>query len=482
MRLQNYLKKIPYLSLISLLARKKKVNIWLVGGFLRSIYLPYPSSEMSSIDFDFCVEKNAFSVAKEFAKKTSSKFIVLDERQASFRVILKRRGKIYTYDYTLMRGANLYEDLALRDFSINTLAVNLNNKRLRIIDYFGARKDLKKKVIRVIKEEVFFDDPLRILRGFTFMANYGFRIAKRTEDAMVKFKGFLKNVSGERINEELFKILSSPFSFRTIKKMSNLRIIDEVIPYLEKTRDIYQGAYHHLDVWQHSLETLRAFEFLSKKVSAENEDIYRYLNEELAQSRKRVQILKLACLLHDIGKPFAKKEKDKRTIFHTHEKIGRDLAEEIANNLRLSFREREVLKKSIYWHLRPGYLADAVKPSPRAVYRFFRDTEDEGVGVILLSLSDWRATRGPLTDEKRRIKHEKVMFGLIDYYFKEKKKVPLPKIVDGFWVMRRFKLPPSPLVGKILKKIKEEQALGEVSNKREAYHLACRIISKLNKK
>ena len=87
------------------------------------------------------------------------------------------------------------------------------------------------------------------------------------------------------------------------------------------------------------------------------------------------------------------------------------MAEEVAQNLRLSLREREVLKKLIFWHLRPGYLADQITPSHRAIYRFFRDTKPEGVGVILLSLADWRATRGPLTNAKKRRRHEKIRAG-----------------------------------------------------------------------
>lgn len=258
--------------------------------------------------------------------------------------------------------------------------------------------------------------------------------------------------------------------------MDNSGILGEFIPYIDKARGVFQGGYHHLDVWQHSLETLRQFEIFYKRKLCKDKDILDYLNEELAQDRTRKHIIKLACLLHDIGKPFAKKQKDKKTIFHTHEKIGRDLAEEIALKLRFSLKEKEFLKKLIFWHLRPGYLAGEKKPSYRAVYRFFHDTEEEGAGVIILSLSDWRATRGVLVDEKRRKKHERIMVNLIDHYFAEKKKVPLPKILNGYDIMRRFKLSPSPLIGKILKKVKEEQALGKVSTKNEAYKTAKKII------
>jgi len=475
MDLSNFLKKIPHISLISHLARKHNLDIWLVGGFLRDIYL---KKAKALLDFDFCVEKNTFPLVKDFAKKISSKFIVLDQEQQSLRVILKRKKKLYTYDFTLMRGKNLNQDLALRDFSINTLAVNLRQRKRELIDIFDAKKDLKQKVIRVINEKVIPDDPLRILRAFSFATNYGFRIENKTLKSMIKFKAGLARVSGERVNEELFKIFASPSSFKTVKALDKLKIIDEIIPYVSKLRGVHQGAYHHLDVWQHSLETLRQFEVLFKKKLSKNKEILSYLNEELAAARRRIDIIKLACILHDLGKPFAKTRLKKRTIFHTHEKIGRELAESIAQDLRLSLREREVLKKVIFWHLRPGYLADQITPSKRAIYRFFRDTQNEGAGVIFLSLADWRATRGPLTNAQKRRRHEKIMLDLVNSYFREQKKKPLPKIIDGYDLMRKFKLKSSPLIGEILKKIKEEQVLGRVTTKTGAFALAKKMIKK----
>ena len=408
----------------------------------------------------------------------SSKIIILDRSQESFRVVLKKKGKIYTYDFTGMRGKNLKEDLALRDFTINTLTISLSEKKPKLIDYFQARKDIRGKVIKVIKEEAIPQDPLRILRGFSFVANYGFRINAKTIKLMVKYKSLIKGVSKERINEELFKILTSNNSYKVIQAMDKLKIIDEFIPEIIKMRGVGQGAYHHLDVWKHSLETLRQFELLFSKRLIKNKEVVAYLNEELAGRRSRAQIIKLACLLHDIGKPKAKKKLKKKTIFHTHEKIGRDLAEKIADNLRLSLREKSILMKLIFWHLRPGYLADQANPSRRAIYRFFRDTQEEGVAVILLSFSDWRATRGPLTDAKKRRRHEGVMLDLADKYFADKKKKPLPRIIDGHSIMKKFKISSGPLVGVILQKVKEEQVLGKISTKGEAVITAREIISK----
>lgn len=473
MNFNKNLQKIPYFSKISSFAKKNKIKIWLVGGVLRDFYL---GKTKELIDFDFCVEKNTYSTAKKISLMLQGKLIVLDKTTQSYRVILKKQGKVYTYDFTQMRGKDLKEDVSLRDFTINMLALPLHEKKLEIIDHFSAKNDFRKKQLRCVKDCVFSDDPLRILRAFSFSANLGFSIETNTQKAICKYKKYLKRVSGERISEEFFKLLKYEKSFLFVKKMSELEILDCFIPHIAKCRGVKQGGFHHLDVWQHSLETLRQFEHLFNRKLAEQIDLLKYLNEAVSGNRKKYQVIKLACLLHDIGKPKAKRLKKKKTIFYEHERIGKKLVQEVSDRFKLSFPETTMLKKLVFWHLRPGYLADQIKPSKRAIYHFFRDTENEGIAVILLSLADWRATRGPLTSVYAQRRHEKIMLGLLDWYFQDKKKKPVVRLVDGYDLMRKFKLNPSPLVGEILKAVKEEQALGHIKTKLEAYELAKKII------
>ena len=98
------------------------------------------------------------------------------------------------------------------------------------------------------------------------------------------------------------------------------------------------------------------------------------------------------------------------------------------------------------------------------------------MAVTMLSLADWRATRGPLTNVNHRRRHERVMLKLVDYYFKEIDKKPLPRILDGYDIMKQFGLKPSPVIGQILDSVREEQALGHVNTKAQAYLLAKKIL------
>jgi poly(A) polymerase len=475
MKANACLKKVPRINIISKLAKETKIKVWLVGGFLRDSYLKKPKD---LIDFDFCVEKNINLFVKKIAKSFRKKVIVLDKKSSSFRIVVNRNKKNYSYDFILMRGEDIKQDLSQRDFTINTLALDIIEPK-KVLDYYGGIKDLKNKKIKTLSGSVINDDPLRILRGFSFASRYGFNIEAQTLKFFYSYKEKLQKVSWERINEELFKIFDSQKSYKIIKKMDKLRIIDQIIPYVEKMRKTSQGGFHHLNVWDHSIETLKQFELLDQRKIKNEQEINDFLKEQLGGGRKRGQIIKLACLMHDVGKPFVKKKTKTRTIFHMHEKAGKEISSKFAKTMRLSKVERQKIAKMIFWHLRPGYLADQVTPSRRAVYRFFRDTQEEGVSVILLSLADWRATRGPLTSSLKRKRHEKVMLQLAEDYLDAKKIKPVPKIINGYDLINRLGVKEGPEVGKILAKIKELQALGKVNKKAEALKAAKDILKKI---
>jgi putative nucleotidyltransferase with HDIG domain len=240
-------------------------------------------------------------------------------------------------------------------------------------------------------------------------------------------------------------------------------------------RHVKQGPYHHLDVWQHTLETLRQLEILCIELRHKKE-IQDYLDEIISSERRRRSLIKLAALLHDIGKPRALFREDGKIKFHGHERIGFEIAEVIIKRLRLSNEELDSLRKMILWHLRPGYLADNDEVTPRATFRYFRDTAQEGVSTLLLSIADQRATKGRLTTKESRVRHEKTVFALIKEYFRKKNEKKLPRLINGDDLLKYFKLQPSPLIGKVLKEIEELQAIGEIKTRSQAQEAAKRLI------
>lgn len=473
------------LSDIHRFARNKKVGLYLVGGYLRDLI---SGREKDNPDMDFCLERKAIDFGKDLSRRIQGGFVVLDKEHGACRIVKKMKNKAYTLDFTDFRGKTIAEDLFLRDFTVNSLAAGLeavlNKKYLdpdTLIDLYNAKSDLKRKLIRAASPKSFKDDPLRILRAFSLSAIFGFTIDKGTIKLMKPEIKKLAGVSPERIRDELFKILDEEDSFEQFLVMDKLKVLPVVLPEIEIMRGVNQGPYHHLDVLKHSFETLKQAD---KLITAKKQDrqLQGYLNEVISAQRKRRSLLKFAALLHDIGKPKAKRRLAGRTLFHGHERVGAAIATEIARRLKLSNDEINILRKMVFWHLRPGYLADNEEITPRAIFRYFRDTASEGVSTLLVSIADQRSTKGVLTSEESRLRHEKVCFSLIKKYFKDKNKKQLPRLINGNDIINKFKLQPSVLIGQVLANIEELQAIGAVKTKKEALSFAQKFINDKSEK
>lgn len=469
------------LKAVCRLSRDRKIKLYLVGGYLRDALL---SRKKENPDIDFCLKKNAISFGRRLAKELKSGFVVLDDEHGACRVVKKIKDKVYTLDFTDFRGDTLEEDLLGRDFTINTLALDLERavglpRPLDfLIDLYGGCKDIKNKVIRAANSSTFDQDPLRLLRAFSFSCIFGFKIEKETLKLIKLKKNKLKTVSFERIRDELFKILDAPDGFGYLVELDKIGILKIIFPEIEVMRGVNQGPYHHLDVWAHTLEVIRQLEAAVGEHN-KNEDTRDYLNTALSTGRKRRALLKLAALLHDIGKPKARRrQKDGKITFWRHEKIGSDIARDVAERLKLSNDEWGALKKMVFWHLRPGYLADSQEATPRAKFRYFRDTADEAASILLLSLADQRATKGRLTTPQSRLAHEKTVASLLKEYFRRKKEKKIARLINGDDLIKKFKLTPSPLIGKVLRQTEELQAIGRIKTKQEALKAAAKIIAK----
>lgn len=478
------------------IAQENKVKLYLVGGFLRDIFL---GREKENPDIDFCLKRNAINFGRKVARGLSAGFVVLDKTHGCSRAVKRIKDKTYTLDFTDFRGRDLQDDLLHRDFTINAFALALKdifqNKKIEqaVFDPYAGIRDLKLKAIRMINRKGFDEDPLRILRAFSLAAIFGFNIDGSTLKAIKSKKAKLSKISYERIRDELFKILDRPDTFNYLERLDELKILKIIIPEGEAMRGVQQGPYHHLDVLQHSLESVKQIDILIKKFSRpsskisggipqnagkNNKEMRDYLDEVISGERKRRALIKLGAFLHDIGKPAALRHEEGKTIFHGHERIGLEITENIVKRLRLSNDELDALRKMVFWHLRPGYMSDNDDLSARAIFRYFRDTGKEAVSTLLISLADQRSTRGPLTSEEGRLRHEKLVFRLLKEYFRRKKEKKLPRLVTGNDLMKKLKLEPSVLIGRILSEIEELQAIGKIKTKKEALKVAADILKR----
>ena len=326
----------------------------------------------------------------------------------------------------------------------------------------------------MVSKDAFKEDPLRLIRAFSLRAQLAFEIDRRTLAQIKKDKSLIKKVSGERIRDELFKILACENTAENFKIMDKIGLLKEIIPQIAVMYDVVQGGYHHLDVWNHSLETVAQLEKVFAQTQSDA-DISAYLKEIFGPAPTRFALMKLAALLHDIGKPKTRKKEKGKTSFHGHERVGKGMVKNISLLLKLSTKERYILEDMTLFHLRPGYLSDFKYPSRKAIFRYFRDAKEEAVGILLLSLADQRATRGPLTTEADQRHHERIIRDLIKQYFERAKAQPMKRLIDGNDLIRRLKLKPAPIFSKILREIEEKQATGLIRTKVQALKLAREI-------
>lgn len=486
-----------YLDELKTVAKKQKAAVFLVGGALRNFLL-----EKDNDDFDFATSKNAIPLARAFAKKIHGAFVLLDEEHHCARVARKERGRLLTFDFADFRMPTLKGDISHRDFTVNTLAVDIKDlspdKPLKeiLIDEKRGLADLAKKKIKMVSVKAFIEDPLRMMRAFSLKADFDGstsltinpeqasgsrpRRAERVDFAFIdkatltrikKDKKLLANVARERVRDELFKVLASPAAFENLKAMHKAGLLEEFLPQISIMYHLPQGGYHHLSLLEHSFETVRQVELAMAEFSG-HVKIRDYLNEELATGRNRLSLIKLAALFHDVGKPETCRKEKGKTTFHGHEHSGRFIVRNIAKMLKLSSLEKNTFEMLVLHHLRPGYLSNFKTPTPRAIFRYFRDTKIEAPSVALLSLADQRSTLGPLTTKADLVHHEQIVKALLAEYF-DKKEVEKPKrLITGDHLIKELKLKPSPVFKKILDTIEEKHALGEIKTKEEALVLA----------
>jgi hypothetical protein len=252
-------------------------------------------------------------------------------------------------------------------------------------------------------------------------------------------------------------------------------------------RDLRQNDYHHQDVWQHSLSALEALEtFLTRPqdlLGSHTDEALAVLNQKIAGDRKRQFLLKLAVLLHDIGKPACRTvDKDGFIHFYDHERVGARLAGSACSRLCFSNKEIHFVSQLIRQHMRAIHLFNLVRPSRRALARFFRLGPSLFWPLLLLFASDYRATRGPksLGGDMGPLR-QRIREWLEFYHQQLKPRQVKPPLVSGHKLMDHLHLAPGPTVGKLLQALAEMQWEGRITTRQEALDQAAQLLKKWGK-
>lgn len=472
---------------------QQEFDIYLVGGCVRD---PLLGREVH--DLDVVVDGDGLSLARRLADRFQGDFYPLDDVRRTGRSIL--RGSVaaspLVVDIAQFRGPDLASDLADRDFTVNALAVDVRSPGV-IIDHHGGLTDLSQALIRPVAPDSIRNDPLRALRAVRLAAQLDFALAADTVGAILRDGEGLVQIPGERVRDELVHLLLLPAVSPSLKKMEELGLLFLFLPEMEPLQGLTQTAPHHLDVLQHSLETVHALETILGGLDPERDQgqsvggsslgglqryagrIRAHLSMSLSADRPRAVALKLAALLHDTGKPAAfEVDSEGRRRFFGHEKISAQIATLALRRLCFSGAEVRVAERVIRHHMRPLLLAEQTEVTRRAVYRFFRATGEDGVDVILHALADHRATYAPGTGNRTWSRLLSVAVRMLgDFWEYQSERVSPPRLVNGHDLRLEFGLQPGPQIGDLLEAVREAQATDEIHTREEAIVLVRSLLS-----
>lgn len=463
--------------------RDRGIEGYLVGGLVRDMFLGRLTA-----DIDVAITADALQIAEEMAKWLDGKFVLLDEDNRIARLVLFQEllpgNKQLCIDLSTLAG-DIYQDLARRDFTINAMAIHLESfiadpVSFEVIDPFNGKADLQQKKLRAVKQAIFKDDPARLLRAIRLQAELELIILQETEGLIRYFSPLVVRVAGERTREELLRILALPRAGELLRYLDDLCLLIPIIPELESSRGVKQPPEHYWDVFDHSLETVKAVDFLLRQGNWEfipgkileevewSEEIGQHFRTEIGAGSTRTSLLRLAALLHDVAKPETKIIADKRMRFFGHTEKGAATAAQIMERLRFSNKEIKLVESMIRYHLRPTQLSQHGVPTSRAIYRYLRDTGAAAIDILFLSLADHLAARGPNLDPEEWKWHAgQVNYVLFEYSRPHSVAFPI-KLIDGHDLIDIFNLKPGPKIGEILEAVREAQAEAQITSREEA--------------
>ena len=443
--------------------------LYLVGGAVRDHLL-----SRSPKDIDL-VCRDAETFARRVARYCNASFVPFLKKagEPCFRVVRGKDPNIFI-DIALMRGDAITDDLRRRDFTMNAVAIQLGpgGKLGNIIDPLNGISDMRHGLIRIPGPDAFLSDPLRMLRAVRFAAVLGFSIGEGTLSAMKAAAPRLRNTAWERILAELTEIFKTGNSAHFIRMTDELGILEIIFPEIRPMKDCDQNMFHHLDVWRHSLLVLENCEHILSHPEEFFSVAARQVSENL-KSRNRLPLLKLAAMLHDVGKPRTRgfREDTGRITFYGHDKKGAEIISEIAGRLRMPKRDQEFIRILVAEHLHTLSLS-APEVRFATQMRWFRKLGEDVIPLIILSMADIMATRGPASGKEFRTRHLDWSAETVNRYFgKIREQLKRSSLISGNDLIARNMIP-GPEMGRILRKVREAQDTGKIRNRDEALAMA----------
>ena len=459
-------------------------EIYLIGGSVRDALQGRPVH-----DLDFVLARDPRPLANQVAGILGAAYYLMDDKRLTVRLIIPDSGdaKKIIADFAVIRGTDLEADIHARDFTLNAMAVSLAAPQ-KLLDPLDGLTDLRSGVLRACSQDAMKSDPLRIVRGIRQAVQFGFRISPETTNLMKAAVPGLETVSMERRRDELFRMLESKQPVRAIRALDRLGALSFILPELQQLKGVLQTPPHIFDVWDHTLHLVEYLPqildildpainpdkiadiysgLLALKLGCYRQKFWEHFSQVLNPNRSLKPLLLLAGLYHDIAKPFVQTmDETGRIRAFGHEQEGVRIFENRGMELGLSRAEIDRGKSIIRHHMRIHQMVQAgEKPSRRAVHRFFRDTGDAGVDIILLTLADVTGTYGSGLSQDLWERYLVVCTEFLDAWWNSPAAPILPvPLLNGDDLIALFNLKPGRIIGLLLEDLKEAQADGEVTD------------------
>lgn len=453
MELKEYFKG-KIFELISQTADELGLECYVVGGYVRDLFLKRPSK-----DIDVVVVGSGIKIAEAFGKKLGrgahvSVFKTFGTAQVKYHdtevEFVGARKESYTHDSRkpIVENGTLEDDQNRRDFTINAMAVCMNKDRFgELVDPFYGLKDLEDRIIRTPLDPdiTFSDDPLRMMRCIRFATQLNFYIEDETFDALERNKERINIISKERIADELNKILLSPIPSKGFVDLDRCGLLSLIFPELAALQGVeVRNGRAHKDNFYHTLEVL-------DNISRFTDNLW----------------LRWAALLHDIGKPRTKKwEPRVGWTFHNHNYIGGKMIPEIFRKMKLPMNEKmKYVEKLVELHMRPIVIADDIV-TDSAVRRLLFEAGDDIDDLMTLCEADI-TSKNEVRKQRFLDNFKLVRQKLKDLEEKDRIRNFQPP-VDGAEIMHVFDLQPCREIGSLKSSIKDAILDGVIPNEHDA--------------
>jgi len=361
-----------------------------VGGCVRDVRLGRPL-----VDVDVVVPGDPAPAARRLARATGGSPFALSETHGAWRVVLDGR----TIDVTARRGGDIVADLGERDFTVNAMAIPVNGAGEDVVDPFGGLSDLADGRLRLVSDRVFTDDPLRLLRLARIAHELGFEVDPDAERLARRDAHLADRAAGERIYAEVRRLLAPEHPDAAVRLLDGLGVLEVILPEAGPMHGCEQSPFHHLDVFEHTLQVLDA----AADIAAHPEHYLPHhadrlrvaMDEPVGDELDARTALRLAALFHDIEKPSTRTvSADGRVGFMGHDRKGAATTRRILRRWRAATSTIRFCMLLVAEHLRLGFMVHDRPLGRREAYRYLRATQPHVEASVVISLADRFATRG----------------------------------------------------------------------------------------